>query len=90
MKRLHAFISGKVQGVFFRDNTRDVARGLQVTGWVRNLEDGRVEVVAEGDKEKLEQLVAYLHKGPSSARVIAVEVKWENYSGKFNSFEIRY
>lgn len=71
--RLHAFVSGLVQGVFFRRNTVVVAKRLGLTGFVRNLVDGRVEVVAEGNKGVLEEFLVFLRKGPSGARVDNVE-----------------
>jgi len=88
--RIHAYVSGRVQGVFFRYNTRKLAKKLGLTGWVRNLPDGRVEVVAEGDDEKLQLLIKFLHKGPSMARVEKVEVKKEEYTGEFDDFIILY
>ena len=90
MERVHLFISGRVQGVFFRANTRAKAQGLGVNGWVKNLPDGRVEVLAEGEREKLKKLVQWCHSGSSSARVDNVEVKWEESAGEYNSFRIRY
>jgi len=87
--RAHVFVLGRVQGVFFRENTRIKAQELGITGWVKNLEDGRVEVVIEGEKEKVEKLVEWLHQGPSLARVEDLEIKWEDYRGEFNSFEIK-
>jgi len=88
--RLHAFISGRVQGVFFRSTTREVARKLGIRGWVRNLPDGRVEVVAEGEKEKLEELLNFLRRGPRAAKVERVKVTWEDFKGEFNDFTIVY
>jgi len=90
MKRVHLYISGLVQGVFFRANTKERAISLGLTGWVRNLPDGRVEVVAEGEEEKLKELVKWCHKGPPAARVKMVEVSWEEYHGEFEDFQIRY
>lgn len=83
-------IKGLVQGVFFRYNTRERARELRLTGWVRNVPDGSVECVIEGDKEKVEDLIKWCHHGPPGARVEAVEVNWENYRGEFADFSIRY
>ncbi len=70
---LHALISGRVQGVFFRQETKTTAEQLGLTGWVKNLKDGRVEVIAIGPKEKLETLLKWLHKGPENARVTRIE-----------------
>ena len=65
----HCIVSGRVQGVFYRASCRDEARARDLTGWVRNLPDGRVEVVACGDPEQLEAFRAWLRKGPPAARV---------------------
>lgn len=66
---IHCFVSGRVQGVWFRANTKDQATRLGLSGWVRNLPDGRVEVMACGEKEQLRQLYQWLQKGPEKARV---------------------
>lgn len=89
-ERVHLIVSGFVQGVFFRSNTKEVAGKLGLTGWVRNLEDGRVEILAEGEKDKLDKLIEWAKKGPELARVENVEIKWEEYKGEFEDFEIRY
>lgn len=88
--RAHIFVSGHVQGVFFRDNTQRWASSLRLTGWVRNLRDGRVEVVAEGDKENVEEMIGRLKEGPPHAHVENVEVDWEGYTGEFVDFRIAY
>ncbi len=88
--RAHVFISGKVQGVFFRATTRDKANELGVKGWVRNLRDGRVEAVFEGDEDAVKKLIEWCHVGPPAARVEKVEVKYEDYRGEFDTFSIRY
>lgn len=88
--RAHVIIHGLVQGVYFRASTRDEADRLGVMGWVRNLPDGRVEAVFEGDKKKVEEIVAWCHKGPPGARVSKVEISWEPFTGEFSRFEIRY
>lgn len=78
----HFFISGQVQGVFYRANTRRKAVELNLTGWVRNLSDGRVEVQAFGTEDQLEVLTAWLWQGPSAAKVTSVEsdlIPWEEY-----------
>jgi acylphosphatase len=87
--RFHAFISGRVQGVFFRDFTRRWAQNLGLTGWVRNVFDGRVEVVAEGEEEKLNLLLEKLKEGPPLARVDKVDVTWEEYKAEFDDFKIK-
>jgi len=88
--RAHLLIAGRVQGVFFRATARERARSLGVNGWVKNRWDGRVELVAEGEKEKVEELIRWAHKGPPGAWVEKVEVKWEEYQGEFETFSIRY
>jgi acylphosphatase len=87
--RVHVFVSGRVQGVFFRVETRSEARKRNVTGWVQNAFDGRVEVVFEGHKEDVEKLVEFCRKGPSGARVAGVDVQWQEYVGEFTDFKIR-
>lgn len=88
--RVHVYISGKVQGVFFRAYTRDKARELGLKGWVRNMRDGRVEAVLEGEKEKVEEMLRWCHKGSPYAIVKEVEVHEEPYTREFRSFEVRY
>lgn len=88
-KRLHLWVAGRVQGVFYRANTAAVAEQLKLTGWVRNLADGRVEIVAEGEEGDLHQLLAWCQQGPPAARVDRVEVKEEAYTGEFTEFFIR-
>jgi acylphosphatase len=88
MKRLHAFAEGRVQGVFYRANTEKVAQTLGLVGWVRNLKDGRVEVVAEGAKDKLDHLVEWMRKGPPHAAVTGVAVAWSDATGEFASFAV--
>jgi len=88
--RLHALVHGYVQGVNFRWYTRQQANHLGLSGYVRNRADGSVEVVAEGPRESLEQLLAWLHQGPSLASVERVDVSWEELTREFSSFEVRY
>jgi len=88
--RAHIYISGRVQGVFFRDHTRTWAKSLNLTGWVMNLDDGRVEVMAEGDKQNIEVLIDKLREGPPLARVENVEINWEEYKGEFDDFKIKW
>ncbi len=87
--RAHIFVSGRVQGVFFRDSARREVLKLGIGGWVRNLEDGRVEAVFEGEKEKVEEMVKWVKMGPIFARVDKIEVEQQEYRGEFKSFEIR-
>ena len=84
--RAHVFVSGRVQGVFFRQKTKQQAESLGVNGWVRNLPDGRVEAVFEGEEEAVKALVEYCHHGPSSARVKNVDVNYENLSWRIQQF----
>ncbi len=88
--RAHIYVSGRVQGVFFRSNTRSRALILGVTGWVRNLPDGRVEAVFEGEREAVEKLIDWCNQGPALARVDHVEVKWETYRGEYKTFTVKY
>lgn len=88
-QRLHAIVSGRVQGVNFRYYTMLAASEIGVTGWVRNRIEGTVEVTAEGPRPKLERLVLYLYRGPSSARVEDVDVEWDEATGEFEGFTIR-
>lgn len=88
--RLQAIVHGRVQGVNFRYYTRRRATELGVTGFVRNLWDRTVEVVAEGRRTDLESLLSFLHVGPPAALVTKVDASWATPTGKFNRFEVRY
>ena len=88
--RAHVFVSGRVQGVFFRFETRRLARSLRVSGWVKNCGDGRLEAVFEGDEENVNEMVEFCRRGPSGARVTNVEVVWEESTGEFEGFSVRY
>lgn len=87
--RVHLFINGIVQGVFFRDSAKQVAQSLGITGFVRNLPDGRVELVAEGEKESVDKLVQWCRKGPPAAVVESVELNPETYKGEFALFDVK-
>ncbi len=87
--RVHVFVSGIVQGVYFRQKTKRQAESLGVNGWVRNLPDGRVEAVFEGEEQAVKTLVDYCHHGPSYAMVTNVDALWEPYRGEFSGFETR-
>lgn len=89
-ERLVAIVYGIVQGVFFRYNTRLEAERLGLTGTVRNLPDGTVEVIAEGPRERLEELLSYLRRGPEAAVVERLSVRWEEADGRFPDFRIVY
>lgn len=86
--RAHVFISGRVQGVSFRWFTQRKAQELKLTGWTRNLWDGRVEAVFEGKAEAVRQAVAWCHHGEPPARVSEVDVTYAPYTGEFSSFRI--
>lgn len=88
--RAHLLINGRVQGVYYRAFTRDTAFFLGLSGWVRNLHDGRVEALFEGDKAAIEQAIKDCHAGPRGAVVDNIEVMWETYKGDLKDFEIRY
>ena len=88
MERFEAVIAGRVQGVFFRDFTRHTAARLGIVGFVRNLEDGSVHVVAEGASDKLETFLEHLREGPPDAKVHAVEISWHGPSGEHVTFVI--
>jgi len=90
MRQLHALVSGRVQGVFFRASTQEEGQRLGLAGWARNLPDGRVEVVAQGPQPALDALVAYLHRGPAAARVDDVVVNWETPDDDLRDFGVRY
>jgi acylphosphatase len=87
--RAHVLISGRVQGVFFRVETRREALKRKIVGWVRNTIDGKVEAVFEGKKEDVKKMIDFCRKGPSNANVTGVDVKWQDYSGDFEKFNIR-
>jgi acylphosphatase len=89
MKRAHVFISGRVQGVWFRASTKDRADELSLRGWVRNLPDGRVEAVFEGDDRAVEEMVEWCRHGPPMARVDGIEISYEKPQGE-TSFRIIY
>jgi len=88
--RAHVFINGRVQGVFFRSETRYEAKKRGIKGWVRNTPDGRVEAVFEGEEDNVKELIKFCKRGPPGARVTDMDVIWENYTGEFREFEIRY
>lgn len=89
-KRVHVYLSGRVQGVWFRAYTKEEADRLGVKGWVRNLPDGRVEAVFEGEEEVVGAMVRWCHVGSPHSKVTGVEVHEEPYTGEFTDFQIRY
>ena len=87
---MHVFISGRVQGVFFRANTQEKAIELEVRGFVRNLPDGRVEAVFQGDEEKVMKIVEWCYRGPKYAKVSSVDVKFEEIKKRYPNFSILF
>jgi acylphosphatase len=90
MKQIKATIHGRVQGVFFRDTTRQEAHRLGLTGWVKNERDGTVSVAAVGPEDSLKQFAAYLHHGPPAARVNQVDIRWLEPEEQFQRFDVRW
>ena len=90
IKRVEIIVTGMVQGVFFRATTRDFAKKLALNGIVRNLRDGTVEIIAEGSEEVLNRLIEYAKRGPPSAKVYNIDVKWLEPEGKFRGFKVTY
>jgi len=88
--RAHVFVTGRVQGVFFRSETKHNADSHDVKGWVRNLPDSRVEAVFEGEKGAVQTLVDFCRHGPSGAKVTNINLTWETYTGEFGKFKIKY
>lgn len=88
MVRAHVVVQGKVQGVYYRVCTQNQALLLELTGWVRNCPDGSVEVIIEGDRERVEELTAWCKKGPAESAVSDLSVDWQPYTGEFNDFDI--
>jgi acylphosphatase len=86
--RRRLIIEGRVQGVFFRDSTRQEARSLQLTGWVKNRRDGGVEVIVEGPEDSVRRLIRWCHQGPPAANVNRVEEIEEERTGEFYSFDV--
>ena len=87
-KQVHCIVRGRVQGVFFRAASQREARRLGLTGQVRNLSDGSVEIIAEGEDDRLKELIQWAQRGPSSARVDRVDARWRGYTGDFTDFRI--
>ena len=85
---MHVYASGMVQGVFFRAETAEIAERLGLSGWVRNLTDGRVEALFEGQEDKVEEAVEFCRRGPSGAHVSNLDVKREEWTGEFRRFTV--
>lgn len=86
--RAHVFIAGRVQGVFFRAETQARASRVGMSGWVRNLRDGRVEALFEGDEDAVREMVDFCKAGPPGAQVVDAVVRWELYTGEFRDFKV--
>ena len=88
--RAHAIISGRVQGVFFRMETKRAADRIGVYGWVRNLRDGTVDAIFEGNQDQVDTILAWCKEGPPNAQVSDVKLDWQDYSGEFSGFDISF
>ena len=88
--RAHVIVKGLVQGVFFRQNLYERAKARDLTGWVKNREDGSVEAVIEGPQSKVKELVEWCKKGPTASRVEDVKITYEAFQDEFSDFEIHY
>ena len=88
--RAHVLVSGRVQGVFFRANTGKNAKLHNVTGWVRNLTDGKVEAVFEGEEEAVVSVIEFCKRGPPGSYVSGLDVTWQDWTGEFREFKITY
>ncbi|HOJ62614.1 MAG TPA: acylphosphatase [bacterium] len=88
--RIHALVSGRVQGVGFRYFTQRVAQSMNLVGEVRNTRDGRVEIIAEGDPQTLKKFLRRIEEGPSLSHVSAVDVEWMPATGRYDSFEVTF
>ena len=90
MTRAELLISGMVQGVFYRASAQQEAQRLGLTGEVRNLPDGNVEAVVEGPRERVDEFIAWCRRGPPSARVEDVRVRWSKARGEFRTFMVTH
>jgi acylphosphatase len=88
--RAHVIAAGKVQGVFYRAETASQAKRLNVTGWARNLSDGRVEAVFEGEENNVQRLIDFCRHGPPNAYVVNLDMRRQEWKGEFDSFTVRY
>ena len=88
--RAHVMVSGRVQGVYYRSYVVDEAKALGITGWVANVEGGRVEAIFEGEEEAVRKMVEWCWKGSPSSRVTGVEIEWEEPMGEFSGFNVAY
>jgi len=89
MSRVKLTINGRVQGVFFRQSTKEMAERLGLTGWARNCPDGSVLVVFEGKQQSVEAAITWCRQGPPAARVSNLDVEWQEFQDEFSEFSIR-
>ena len=87
---VHILVTGKVQGVFFRQATKVVAVKNNVTGWVKNLESGQVEILLEGDAQNVNSVIDWSHNGPANSRVDEIKTKQQEFSGQYSYFNVLY
>ncbi len=87
-KALKLIVQGTVQGIFFRQFVKEHADNLKLTGFVRNLEDGNVEIIVEGEQEQIERLVGFIREGPKHAQIRNVKIEERKWSGDFKEFKI--
>lgn len=90
MKRMHVFYSGHVQGVGFRYAAQDIAESLGLKGWVKNLADGRVEIITEGKEADIKEFLDQILKGQLNRYIKNTELSWEKPTGEFKDFDIRF
>jgi acylphosphatase len=90
MTRLHIYVIGRVQGVLYRKHAQAKAKELGITGWAKNLLDGTVEIVAEGEKEKLQEFTAWCKQGPAFAKVEKLDIQKEDHQEEFKDFAIHH
>jgi acylphosphatase len=90
MTRARLVIRGRVQGVFFRQSTREIAERLGLTGWAKNCPDGSVAAVFEGEKQSVEAAITWCRQGPPAARVSTLDIDWQEFKNEFPDFSIRY
>ncbi len=88
--RVHIILSGRVQGVLFRSRTKHEADIVGVKGWICNRNDDRVEAVFEGEEAAVKKMIEFCKHGPPGAKVVKINITWEDYTGEFSGFEIRY
>ena len=89
-QRVHILVTGKVQGVFFRQATKVIAIKNNVTGWVKNLEDTKVEILLEGDAQNVNSLVDWCHNGPANSRVDEIKIAQQDFLGQYSNFQVLY